>query len=176
MALVGYTTAGKSTLLNQLTNSKVFVEDKLFATLDPTSRRLRFPRDRQVILIDTVGFLRDLPADLAKAFRATTEELAHADLLLHVVDVADRHMNDKREAVLKTLEQLGLLNIPRMLILNKADRLKGQNGKAIARRTNGILTSATKREGFKELLRETENILWQKGAAAKNAIFSDDSY
>ena len=176
VALVGYTNAGKSTLLNQLTNSKVFVEDKLFATLDPTSRRLRFPRDRQVILIDTVGFLRDLPADLAKAFRATTEELAHADLLLHVVDVADRHMNDKREAVLKTLEQLGLLNIPRMLILNKADRLKGQNGKAIARRTNGILTSATKRVGFKELLRETENILWQKGAAAKNAIFSDDSY
>ncbi|MBW2699298.1 MAG: GTPase HflX [Deltaproteobacteria bacterium] len=176
VALVGYTNAGKSTLLNQLTNSKVFVEDKLFATLDPTSRRLRFPRDRQVILIDTVGFLRDLPADLAKAFRATTEELAHADLLLHVVDVADRHMNDKREAVLKTLEQLNLLNIPRLLVLNKADRLKGQNGKAIARRTMGILTSATKREGFKELLRETENILWQKGAAAKNAIFSDDTY
>ena len=86
LSIVGYTNAGKSTLLNALTDSAVLAEDKLFATLDPTSRRLRFPRDREVIITDTVGFIRDLPPDLVNAFRATLEELADADLLLHVVD------------------------------------------------------------------------------------------
>ena len=89
LSIVGYTNAGKSTLLNALTESTVLVEDKLFATLDPTSRRLRFPRDREVIITDTVGFIRDLPKDLVAAFRATLEELDDADLLLHVVDAAD---------------------------------------------------------------------------------------
>ena len=89
VAIVGYTNAGKSTLLNTLTGSEVLAEDKLFATLDPTTRRLRFPREREIILADTVGFIRDLPRDLAQAFRATLEELDQADLLLHVVDAAD---------------------------------------------------------------------------------------
>src|SRR6185295_11781545 len=89
VAIVGYTNAGKSTLLNSLTEGDVLAEDKLFATLDPTSRRLRFPREREVIITDTVGFIRDLPEDLRNAFRATLEELADADLLLHVIDVSD---------------------------------------------------------------------------------------
>ncbi len=89
VAIVGYTNAGKSTLLNTLTSSEVLAEDKLFATLDPTTRRLRFPREREIIIADTVGFIRDLPPDLAQAFRATLEELDEADLLLHVVDAAD---------------------------------------------------------------------------------------
>ena len=89
VAIVGYTNAGKSTLLNTLTASRELVEDKLFATLDPTSRRLRFPEERELILTDTVGFIRDLPEDLVNAFRATLEEVADADLLLHLVDAAD---------------------------------------------------------------------------------------
>src|SRR6185295_3153259 len=89
VAIVGYTNAGKSTLLNTLTEGDVLAENKLFATLDPTSRRLRFPSEREIILTDTVGFIRDLPKDLVAAFRATLEELAEADLLLHVVDGAD---------------------------------------------------------------------------------------
>ncbi|MBN2498727.1 MAG: GTPase HflX [Deltaproteobacteria bacterium] len=173
VALVGYTNAGKSTLLNQLTRSQVCVEDKLFATLDPTSRRLRFPRDRQVILIDTVGFIRDLPVDLVNAFRATLEEMAHADLLLHVVDVSDPRVDAKMEAVQDTLATLDLARAPRLLILNKCDRLTDGQGPAIARRTGGVLASALQRIGFGEILGQAEQLLWQQGAAPKGAIFSD---
>ena len=95
ISIVGYTNAGKSTLLNALTGGDVLAEDKLFATLDPTSRRLRFPREREVIITDTVGFIRDLPKDLVAAFRATLEELADADLLLHVVDAADPRRDEQ---------------------------------------------------------------------------------
>src|SRR5436305_2702519 len=122
VSIVGYTNAGKSTLLNSLTDSDVRAENKLFATLDPTSRRLRFPRDREVVITDTVGFIRDLPRDLVAAFRATLEELEEADLLLHVVDASDpRHAEHARavEAVLGTLD---LSRTPRLLVLNKMDR------------------------------------------------------
>jgi GTP-binding protein HflX len=119
VAIVGYTNAGKSTLLNSLTGSEVLVEDKLFATLDPTTRRLRFPRERELILADTVGFIRDLPKDLAQAFHATLEELDDADLLLHVVDAADPNRDAHIVAVERILGDLNLAETPRLLVYNK---------------------------------------------------------
>ena len=173
IALVGYTNAGKSTLLNRLTQADAFVEDKLFATLDPTTRRLRFPRDRQVLLIDTVGFIRDLPPDLASAFRATLEELSHADLLLHVVDAADPRLNDKIAAVRRILDDLGLGKAPELLLLNKSDRLKKEHAQALARRNDGLSISALKKTGFEAMLAEAEKRLWREGAADKGAILSE---
>jgi GTP-binding protein HflX len=173
VALVGYTNAGKSTLLNKLTRSKVFVEDKLFATLDPTSRRLRFPRDRQVILTDTVGFIRDLPKDLVNAFRATLEELRHADLLLHVVDISDPRLNEKTDAVESILEDLDLARTPRLLLLNKCDRIDKKLSKTLARRFQGIELSALYRRGFDHLLQATEDLLWREGLSKKGTILSD---
>lgn len=124
VSLVGYTNAGKSTLLNALTGSRVPAEDKLFATLDPSSRRLRFPEERELILTDTVGFIRDLPKELMEAFQATLEELEEADLLLHVADAASPELHLQVAAVERILEQLGLQEIPRILALNKRDLLK----------------------------------------------------
>jgi len=174
VALVGYTNAGKSTLLNALTHADVFVEDKLFATLDPTSRRLRFPRDREVILIDTVGFIRDLPRDLINAFRATLEELSHADLLLHLVDAADARLDDHIAAVDHILAELGLAETPRLLLLNKADRLEPVRLRALARRLGGLPISARAEQGFEPMLSAAEEILWRSGAAEKNAIFAPE--
>lgn len=119
--LVGYTNAGKSTLLNTLTGADVFVEDRMFATLDPTSRRLHLPSGAWVIITDTVGFIQDLPDDLAKAFRATLEELTDADLLLHVVDVSNPTYADQIMAVQSILEELALDGIPQLLVFNKVD-------------------------------------------------------
>src|SRR5439155_15535652 len=113
ISIVGYTNAGKSTLLNALTQSNVLAENRLFATLDPTSRRLRFPREHEVIITDTVGFIRDLPRDLVAAFRATLEELEDASLLLHVVDAADAARDEQIEAVERILTSLGLHEKPR---------------------------------------------------------------
>ena len=121
ISIVGYTNAGKSTLLNTLTHSEVFVQDKLFATLDPSSRRLRFPEDREVIITDTVGFIRDLPKDLMEAFAATLEELDDADLLLHLVDISNPRFEEQMTAVRRILEQLELDRKPTLLVFNKAD-------------------------------------------------------
>jgi GTP-binding protein HflX len=123
ISIVGYTNAGKSTLLNNLTHSHVAVDDRLFETLDPSSRRLRFPRERNVIITDTVGFIRDLPQGLMEAFAATLEELHDADLLLHVVDASSPRMEDQIQTVEGILKKLGLDRIPVVLVLNKIDRL-----------------------------------------------------
>ncbi|MCL1985477.1 MAG: GTPase HflX, partial [Betaproteobacteria bacterium] len=120
-ALVGYTNVGKSTLLNALTNADVLAEDKFFATLDPTTRRLRFPRERELILADTVGFIRGLPDELKDAFRATLEELESADLLLHVADASHPELPHQLEAVEDILHEMGIDGMPRLLILNKWD-------------------------------------------------------
>lgn len=122
-ALVGYTNAGKSTLLNKLTQSQVIAENKLFATLDPTTRRLRFPEEHEIVLADTVGFIRDLPKELMEAFRATLEELNEADILIHVLDASHEEMEQQLESVEKILEELGLSDVPRILLLNKWDNL-----------------------------------------------------
>lgn len=121
VSLVGYTNAGKSTLLNTLTNSKVYTESKMFATLDPTSRRLRLPIDQEIVINDTVGFIRDLPETLVAAFRATLEEISESDLLLHVVDASGSQCQAQIESVEKILTDLELNEIPRIVVLNKMD-------------------------------------------------------
>ena len=160
ISIVGYTNAGKSTLLNALTCSEVLVENKLFATLDPTSRRLRFPRDREVIITDTVGFIRDLPKDLVNAFRATLEELLDADLLLHVVDASDPAFPEQIRAVETILGDLGLLSTPRVLVFNKSDRA---DAAALAGHEEGVAVSALQRSGLHGLLERAERVLWAEG-------------
>ncbi|HHO49202.1 MAG TPA: GTPase HflX, partial [Desulfobacteraceae bacterium] len=131
ISLVGYTNAGKSTLLNTLTHSRIKAEDLLFATLDPTSRRLRFPRDMEVIVTDTVGFIRNLPDDLLKAFESTLEELHEADLLVHVIDVANPSHAEQMEVVDNLLRKLGLDAIPCLRVFNKIDLLDEKNRKRL---------------------------------------------
>ena len=133
ISLVGYTNAGKSTLLNTLTNSKVYVEKKMFATLDPTSRRLRLPIEQEIIINDTVGFIRDLPPALVAAFRATLEEIADSDLLVHVVDASNPRAIQQIEAVDKILHELKLNEIPQIIVLNKADLLDEMSLEALER-------------------------------------------
>jgi GTPase len=173
LSIVGYTNAGKSTLLNALTDSAVLAEDKLFATLDPTSRRLRFPRDREVIITDTVGFIRDLPPDLVNAFRATLEELSDADLLLHVVDAADPRQGEQIEAVDGILRDLGLSEKRRLIVLNKVDRLGPGEGAAIAHQREGVAVSAARREGLGDLLAQCERLLWADGRVALGDVVED---
>ncbi|MBW2293355.1 MAG: GTPase HflX, partial [Deltaproteobacteria bacterium] len=159
LSIVGYTNAGKSTLLRSLTNSDPFIEDKM-ATLDPMSRRLRFPREREVIITDTVGFIRDLPRELVAAFHATLEELRDAVLLLHVVDASAPDIERRIEAVHGVLDDIGLSEIPELLILNQSDRLPDGVAESIARRHGGIAISALKKQGLRELLVRAEEILW----------------
>jgi GTP-binding protein HflX len=159
LSIIGYTNAGKSTLLNAMTGSEVEAADKLFMTLDPTSRRLRFPREGEVVITDTVGFIADLPPDLVAAFRATLEELADADLLLHVVDAADPRLEQKHEAVERILEQLHLGEVPRLVVLNKTDLLEPHEAESLAHRFKGVAVSAAKRRGLGELIHAAEERL-----------------
>ncbi len=165
ISIVGYTNAGKSTLLNALTKSDVLAEDRLFATLDPTSRRLRFPREHEVIITDTVGFIRDLPKDLVNAFRATLEELEDASLLLHVVDAADTSRDAQVEAVEKILSALGLLDTPRVLVWNKCDKVPPEEAEALVRDRGGVAISAATRAGLEALLFKAEATLFAEGDA-----------
>ena len=126
VAIVGYTNAGKSTLLNALSDANVLVEDKLFATLDPTTRRLTLPDKRQVLMTDTVGFIQKLPPTVVAAFRATLEELSEADLLLHIVDIASETAAQQCHTVEDILRDLGLADKPTLLALNKIDLLGGE--------------------------------------------------
>ncbi|MBE0480900.1 MAG: GTPase HflX, partial [Dehalococcoidia bacterium] len=164
IALVGYTNAGKSTLLNALSDAGVLVEDKLFATLDPVTRRLVLPGGKAALLTDTVGFIQKLPPTLIAAFKATLEELAEADLLVHVIDIASNTAFQQAETVEQVLGELGLAEKPRLVALNKIDLLGGdiepggenkvqsyveQIG---ARVRTGALISASRSWGLKRLL------------------------
>ena len=178
VAIVGYTNAGKSTLLNTLTGSEVLAENKLFATLDPTTRRLRFPREREIILADTVGFIRDLPRDLARAFRATLEELDEADLLLHVVDAADPAREQQIAAVEAILADLGLAETPRMLVLNKVDLVPQEERAHLPRGSReqpAVAVSAQDRATLPPLLEAMEAALWRDGLVARDVPPRDDS-
>jgi GTP-binding protein HflX len=170
LSIVGYTNAGKSTLLRALTDTEVFVADTLFATLDPTSRRLRFPRDREVIVTDTVGFIRDLPPDLVAAFRATLEEIADASLLLHVVDAAAPDYERRIAAVREVLGQIGLGATPELLVFNQIDRLPPGEGQAIAARHGGVAVSALERRGLEQLVARADAMLGEGRAERAPAL------
>jgi len=153
VSIVGYTNAGKSTLLNTLTGAGVLAEDRLFATLDTRSRRLRFPEEREVIITDTVGFIRDLPKDLFAAFRATFEEAADADLLLHVVDAGDPARDQHIETTEALLTELELIHIPRIVVFNKVDTVdKGEVRRLLLGHRGAIALAATDRESTRPLL------------------------
>jgi GTP-binding protein HflX len=165
LSIVGYTNAGKSTLLRALTKSDVRIEDKMFSTLDPTARRLRFPREREVIISDTVGFIRDLPADLIAAFRATLEELGDAKLLLHVVDAAAPDFERRITAVREVLVEIGQGDTPELIVFNQIDRLPDGAGQALAARFDGVAVSALNSTGLNELLIRAEQIIWSEESA-----------
>ena len=152
ISIVGYTNAGKSTLLNALTHSTVEVRDQMFATLDPTSRRLRFPRDIEAIITDTVGFLRNLPKDLVEAFRATLEELEDADLLLHVVDLSNPDFEEHITTVKQILADLHLDQIPQLLVFNKEDNVDPQLAQTVCERYQAVSISAIQRQTLMRLI------------------------
>jgi GTP-binding protein HflX len=158
ISLVGYTNAGKSTLLNALTQSDVYAERKMFATLDPTSRRLRLPYDQEVIINDTVGFIRDLPEALVSAFRATLEEIADSDLLIHVVDAANPRVMQQIASVNKILHDLEFEQIPQIIVLNKSDLLDADTAAALERQINldthlpSVAISAILRESLRPMV------------------------
>jgi len=160
VSIIGYTNAGKSTLLNAMTKSETFVEDKLFATLDTASRRLRFPREREVVITDTVGFIRDLPKDLMTAFKATLEELEDADLLLHIVDAASPRFEQHIASVEKVLTDLDLLDKKRLLVFNKTDRLSIEEAEALAERFHAVSISARNKKTLTPLLASMEKDLF----------------
>lgn len=162
VSILGYTNAGKSTLLNALTESNELVEDKLFATLDPTSRRLRFPREREIVLTDTVGFIHDLPRELVNAFRATLEEITVADLLIHLVDISNPDYEDQIGAVERIIAELGLAETPRFLVFNKIDKLKPDEVAARMRGYQGVPLSALDPSTTQPLLMRMEKMLWQE--------------
>jgi GTP-binding protein HflX len=170
VAIVGYTNAGKSTLLNALTGSDVLVENKLFATLDTRSRRLRAPHGRELVLTDTVGFIRDLPRELFSAFKATFEEAAGADLLLQVVDASDPAHEEHMKATLELLQELELETVPRLLVMNKVDRLPPEEAQHLAQRYEAIAVSALDRTTLESLRARLLLLCPAKGMAEAPAV------
>lgn len=168
VSIVGYTNAGKSTLLNALTGAGVLAEDKLFATLDTRSRRVRFPEEREVVITDTVGFIRELPKDLFAAFRATFEETADADLLLHVVDASDPARDQHIETTEALLTELDLIGIPRIIVYNKIDRIDADDARKMLRGSkDAVAVCAKDRESTRVLLAEIARRLksrWERAA------------
>ncbi len=156
ISIIGYTNAGKSTLLNTLTKSNVRAESRLFATLDPSSRRLKFPKDIEVIITDTVGFIKNLPKDLMVAFRATFEELDNADLLLHVIDISNSRFKDQIESVEKILADLNLHNIPLIRVLNKKDLVDQTIVDALTGTLGGTAISANVESTLNPLIEKME--------------------
>lgn len=169
VALVGYTNAGKSTLLNQLSNANVLVADKLFATLDPTTRRVELPEGRQVLFTDTVGFIQKLPTTLVAAFQATLEEIADADLLLHVVDITHPNASAQAQAVRATLDEIQVVDIPMVTALNKIDLFPDPTSSLdrVDEFERAVPISALTGEGIQTLLSSIEFELYQSMSQVK---------
>jgi GTP-binding protein HflX len=169
VALVGYTNAGKSTLLNQLSNANVLVADKLFATLDPTTRRVELPEGRQVLFTDTVGFIQKLPTTLVAAFQATLEEIAEADLLLHLVDITHPNASAQAQAVRATLDEIQVVDIPMVTALNKIDLFPDPTSSLdrVDEFERAVPISALTGEGIQTLLSSIEFELYQSMSQVK---------
>ncbi len=165
ISIVGYTNAGKSTLLNTLTHSRLTAEDRYFATLDPTSRRLRLPRDQEVIVTDTVGFIKNLPKDLLNAFRATLEELEEADLLLHVIDISNPRFEEQMAVVENLLDQLELSRIPIIRVFNKVDLISPDLAHVLQARYQAYPVCALQEETLDELLGGIERMTSSKAGS-----------
>ncbi|HBI64583.1 MAG TPA: GTPase HflX [Clostridiales bacterium] len=174
VAIVGYTNAGKSTLLNTLTDAGIEANDRLFDTLDPTTRKLRISETQEILLSDTVGFIRKLPHHLVSAFKATLEELAYADLLLHVVDVSREDWREQAETVEKVIAQLGAQQIPQILVCNKADRC--ENPDLLPSGQDIIAISAKYGRGMDELMRAMERALGRGRHRVRICIPYADGY
>jgi GTP-binding protein HflX len=171
VSMVGYTNSGKSTLMNALSNAGVFTEDKLFATLDPTTRRIMLPNQQGVLLSDTVGFIQKLPTMLVAAFRATLEELGEADLLLHVIDITHRNAAEQSATVQHILRELDLDKKPKITVLNKLDLAvptESDMGDFVLTNHSGVkdyaLISAAKRWGLGALLENIASVLLESGS------------
>ncbi|MGH8056242.1 MAG: GTPase HflX, partial [Candidatus Entotheonellia bacterium] len=162
ISIIGYTNAGKTTLLNSLTHSQAFAADQPFATLDPMSRRLRFPEDREVIITDTVGFIRNLPKDLIAAFWATLEELRSADLLLHIVDVSHPQYEDQMATVEALLKELGLDETPVLTVFNKQDQVAPRLAQNLCRLYNAVSIAARDPSTLPPLLDRIQAMLWDQ--------------
>lgn len=175
ISIVGYTNAGKSTLLNQLTSSRVNAEDLMFATLDPTSRRLRLPRDKEVVINDTVGFIRDLPPDLITAFRATLEEMEGSDLLIHLVDASSSHLDNHIASVDKILEELRLADIPRLLVYNKSDLLSREELANVSNVEGAIAVSALEPETLMPMVDRIGRMLEDAGENDRRSVNGRDN-
>jgi GTP-binding protein HflX len=174
ISIIGYTNAGKSTLLNSLTHSRVLAGERLFVTLDPSSRRLRFPKDIEVIITDTVGFIRDLPRDLMVAFRATLEELEKADLLLHVVDLGNPRFEDQIHAVEAIIEDLRLGAKACLKVFNKRDRVAPELARNVALRHGGVAISARDPSTLPPLIERMRSVIASSAAPASPASSPGD--
>ncbi len=174
ISIVGYTNAGKSTLLNALTKSDVFTEDRLFATLDPKSSRLRFPRDKEAVITDTVGFIRELPKELVAAFSATLDELQEADILLHVIDAGNPAFEAQIAAVEKILQELDLIDKPILRVFNKMDRVADRSLlESLCRRFDAIAISALAPDTLPPLIGKLETwVRIETGREQSNSRFS----
>jgi GTP-binding protein HflX len=194
VSLVGYSNAGKSTLFNSVTNADVLAEDKLFATLDPTMRRINVPGAGEVVLTDTVGFVSSLPHALVEAFKATLEEVVHSDLLLHVIDIADPNWQERVEQVEAVLKEIGAIEVPSIRVMNKADLLSAEERQHFEQ--SDRLVSAAKGQGLDELMQfigsalgvvaphevllsagdgKTRAWLYQSGAVLDETLLTDGS-
>ncbi|HJZ80485.1 MAG TPA: GTPase HflX, partial [Pyrinomonadaceae bacterium] len=176
ISIVGYTNAGKSTLLNTLTASRVLAESRMFATLDPTTRRLRLPREREVIVNDTVGFIRDLPPDLLAAFRATLEEITGSRLLIHVIDASNSRWRQQIASVDRILNELGVDQIPRLLVFNKIDLVDPSELQALIRQVSlesggePLAVSATNSGSLEPMLSRIDETLLRRSLIASTAV------
>jgi GTP-binding protein HflX len=163
VSIVGYTNAGKSTLLKVLTDSDVYVADKLFATLEPVTRRLKLKSGRVILVSDTVGFIRKLPHTIVSAFKATLEEIKYSDVLIHLVDASDPYLEEKMKASERVLEEIGADKIPRILVFNKIDLCPRERIETLKwKYPEALFISAEKRIGLDQLLDTLEEIMGQK--------------
>jgi GTP-binding protein HflX len=180
LSIIGYTNAGKSTLFNLLTKSQFHVEDKLFSTLDTATRRLRFPKDHEVVITDTVGFIKDLPKDLAGAFRPTFDELQESDLLIHLIDLSNSRFQEQIEAVEKTLFELKLDHIPILRVFNKEDKLSREEVEAVCQKYDGVSITAFRPESLENFFIALERKLWEERPSmtqpSKVKLTNEDSF